>query len=219
MNEQPPIDFSKLMPADPEKWSRMELVSLNEALLLSLDIDPDIFQLSWEETLTEYACDEIAPSPSYGLQEIEFLNRRDVLQNSVQASSISIVISQSGVRRVRLIDFVCWADSKEFVLPQWMTRQWLPKRVGRKSGQRPETAIRNAKLLELVSDVIQRNPSLATSKSAIAKAVRHKFNTLAGIKQMDDNTIRNALFNGEHPLVSDELLTQLRKLPRRSTVS
>jgi len=219
MNEQPPIDLSKLMPADPEKWSRMELVSLNEALLLSLDIDPEIFQMSWEETFAAHVYDEVAPSPSYGLQEVEFLNRRDVLLNSVQALSLSIVTSQSGVRRVRLIDFVCWADSKEFVLPQWMTSKWLPKRVGRKSGQRPETAIRNAKLLELVSDVIQRNPNLSTSKSAISKAVRQKFNALEDFKQLDDNTIRNELFNGEHPLVSDDLLTQLRMLHRRSTAS
>lgn len=209
MSESDLIDFSKLMPADSEKWSRMELVSLNEALLLSLDVDPEIFQMVWKETLAAHADDGFAPSPSYGAQEVELIRRRDVLQNSIQAASISVVVSPSGVRRVRMADFVCWADDKGFVLPQWMTSKWLPKRAGRKAEPLPETARRNAKLVELASEVLAHTPNI--TKTDLAKRVERKLAAASEFKQISANAIRNLLFNSEDALISQERLVHLRK--------
>jgi hypothetical protein len=109
-----PHNLAELFRADGQSWKRSKRLTILEAVLLSLDIEPS----SIEEVPRE-----IEPM-NFGLQDAEFRRRMAQVQLAVRNTSLVPVVASRGYRLPRLAkaDFIRWARANSWSLPEWMAR-------------------------------------------------------------------------------------------------
>lgn len=104
----------ELIPADGEYWRDFEAVSVREAALLSLGIEPrDIRDPGDEEG-----------GLSNGLKGREYVRRGAVMRNAIAAKVLAKVVTDDPAYSdyVGLKAFVAWAAGKRWPMPEWMLR-------------------------------------------------------------------------------------------------
>lgn len=112
-------NLAKMFPADATHWRGIEIVSVWQAILLSLGIEP--------RTIYELSCERDPEDETdimhYGRQEEEFRSRGAVFRNALAAMSLSLVKVNDPKYsdHVRLTDFVVWANGKGWSMPEWLS--------------------------------------------------------------------------------------------------
>lgn len=107
-------NLSALFPADGEYWRDFEAVSVREAVLLSLGIEPrDIRDPGDEEG-----------GLSNGLKGREYVRRGAVMRNAMAAKVLAKAVTDDPAYSdyVGLKAFVAWAAGKRWPMPEWLLR-------------------------------------------------------------------------------------------------
>ena len=118
-------------PAEGHYWREFESITIQDAALISLDIEPrEILELR-QEAQTERVFDSLtgaleaeAPLLHLGQQHADFELRHDVITNAVHSKVLPTVGEQKKgtSKRIRLVDFVTWASAKQWPMPTWLSQ-------------------------------------------------------------------------------------------------
>jgi hypothetical protein len=130
--EDPPFDIGKLFPADGEIWAQRSIVTASQAVLLSLNIEPETI----DELRAQAGEDEHL---NFGLQQVEYEKRVARLKRAVQLGHLGT--TQSGTFRAALVTrtFASWAVADGWNLPEWLRALGTssPSQQGGRIGSQP----------------------------------------------------------------------------------
>lgn len=177
-------DLATHFPAEGHYWRDFESITIQDAALLSLGIEPRAIlehrqqaQADAFNSLTG-ALETEKPLLHLGQQHVEFERRHAVISNAVSCKVLSTVEKQGQgtSKEIRLADFVTWASAKPWAMPEWL------RELGPASLQAPAPQARQGRenqyattreLRRLWQQETERlksgNPRL--SKSAIAEMI------------------------------------------------
>lgn len=112
-------NLAELFSADAEYWRDIQIISVPEAILLSLGIEP--------RTIHDLACqrdpDDETDRLSFGLQQYEYDKRMSALLNAIAAKTLTPVDTNDSrySDHFSLIAFIAWAKGKRWVMPKWLS--------------------------------------------------------------------------------------------------
>jgi hypothetical protein len=104
-------DLSKRFPADARIWGLKSSLSLTQAALLSLGIEPTTI-----EELAEQR--EEGESNRLGFQDAEYERRLACLQRAVKIGDLSATRDQRNLVCISRMDFIAWARTNTWSLPE-----------------------------------------------------------------------------------------------------
>lgn len=187
MNDRLYPDLAKLFPPDHELWHHVPALTIHDAVLLSLGIDPLVdyyVPLDFDDDGNEIP-------PIYGCQHNELVRRKGVLLQAISANFLTLNTD----KLIQKDDFVYWAKNLKWPLPAVLTEAPSGATVSQEPIQREATGRKLQKLARKALDVLQEHPNW--SKSEIARRVHHYF-----VENPDEDfgspamkTIQNSLFN------------------------
>lgn len=124
------LDLAVYFSADGDYWREFESVTIQDAALLSLDIEPrEILELR-QQAQTDRAFDFLTgvfegeePLLHLGQQHADFELRHDVISNAVSCQTLLPAVKQEKgtPKEIRLVDFVTWASAKQWSMPMWLS--------------------------------------------------------------------------------------------------
>lgn len=122
-------DLAAHFPADGHYWREFESITIQDAALLSLDIEPrailELRQQAQADRTFDFltgAFEAEEPLLNLGQQHEEFERRHDVISNAVSCKVLPTVGEQKKgtPKEIRLVDFVTWASAKQWLMPTWL---------------------------------------------------------------------------------------------------
>lgn len=127
-------DLTALFPADEQYWREFESITIQDAALLSLDIEPREILEHRQQALVDAfnsltgALETESPLLHLGQQNMEFQRRHAVISNVVSCKTLPIVEGQEKgtPKNIRLVDFVTWASAKQWQMPTWLSELGAP---------------------------------------------------------------------------------------------
>ncbi|WP_297845300.1 hypothetical protein [Pseudomonas sp.] len=123
-------DLSVHFPVDGHYWRDFESITIPDAALLSLDIEPRAILELRQQAQDDRAFDFLAgafeteePLLHLGQQHAEFEHRHAVISNAVSCKVLPTVGEQKKgtPKEIRLVDFVTWASAKQWPMPTWLS--------------------------------------------------------------------------------------------------
>jgi hypothetical protein len=124
-------DLAAHFPADGCYWREFESITIQDAALLSLGIEPrEILELR-QQAQAERVFDSLTgaleaedPLLHLGQQHADFERRHDAISNAVLSKVLPTVGEQEKgtSKRIRLVDFVTWASAKQWSMPTWLSQ-------------------------------------------------------------------------------------------------
>lgn len=109
-----PIDLAALYPADGRAWVHAKELTVFQAVLLSLDIEPSTI----EELAEQRGEDE---SLHFGRWDDEFNSRIGQVKLALQTTALTPVDGGDTPIRISASILVAWAKAMGWTLPQWMS--------------------------------------------------------------------------------------------------
>lgn len=190
-------DLAAHFPADGHYWREFESTTIQDAALLSLDIEPratlELRQLAQADRAFDFltgALEAEEPLLHLGQQHAEFERRHDVISNAVSCKTLPITGEQEKgtPKEIRLVDFVTWASAKQWPMPTWLSKLGVapsqPKAQPGRENQQAKTQERYRRWQQEADRLKNSRPTL--SKHDIAKIIS---NSSIG-DEASDHTIR-----------------------------
>ena len=117
-----------LFPAVGHYWREFESITIKDAALLSLDIEPrEILEFQQQVQADAFnsltgALETEGPLLHLGQQHMEFERRHAGISNAVSCKVLPTVGEQEKgtPKSIRLVDFVTWASAKQWHMPTWL---------------------------------------------------------------------------------------------------
>lgn len=114
-----PHDLAKLYPADGTNWAHKAELTVFEAVVLSLDIEPSLL----EELAAQQP--EVEPLQQgeplhFGVQDADYQQRTRQLRLALRTNALAPVRSGDHPVRVLATSFISWAQANGWALPDWM---------------------------------------------------------------------------------------------------
>lgn len=177
-----PSDLAQLYPADSAEWKSMTTVSVQQAVLLSLGIDPhtisDLMQQNLNDAFSEICTQFYTTYPesvepiNYGKQEKDYRIRLSATDNAIAANIISRhqMSDSQYANHVRLDEFIGFAKRKEWTMPGWLSALGEPEvsNPARLSGVRERkkeaTRVRNEAWQRRGDELLSENPNWTKTK-------------------------------------------------------
>ena len=122
-------DLAAHFPTDGHYWREFESITIKDAALLSLDIEPRAILAHQEQARADRTFDFLTgafeteePLLHLGQQHAQFERRHDVISNAVFNKVLPTVGEQEKgtPKRIRLVDFATWASAKQWSMPSWL---------------------------------------------------------------------------------------------------
>ncbi|MDR3413431.1 MAG: hypothetical protein P4L87_21165 [Formivibrio sp.] len=208
MSDNLPPDIAALFPPDHELWYHVPALSVRDAVLLSLGIEPrvnDYVPLDIDDDGNE------VPSV-YGRQHNEYIRRIAVLTQAVHTG----FVTRGSDGLIPKAEFVFWAKELGWELPTVLTEAPSSAMALREAVRREETDTKVQALTEKALEFLKAHPQW--KKSEIARRVCRHFddNPHEDFGSPPFSTIRNILFNNEAAPLKGPLLEAQRVIAREN---
>ncbi|MCI2810410.1 hypothetical protein [Eoetvoesiella caeni] len=213
MEQEKPVDISVLLSVSFVDWADRLDATYNEVVLLSLGIDPDVVAaIDQSADLSSFTHDyEDGPGEKnlfhFGSQHDEYCRRLAAIEDAVRHGVLRSV-DVARVKRVRIVDFVAWAQKRDWPLPSELVglanghdamlaeaisnavNSQVPVEVRAVRRRSAATQQRRQKYFDLANEMWADRPS--ASKSDVARWVERRVRNTPQARTV--KTIRNILF-------------------------
>lgn len=192
METDPLPELAEDYPA-PKSWAGCEFVTLEEAVMLSLGIDPEILDnfepaIEWNDDEGEFEVE----TPHFGQHHQQYHIRKNALVTALRQGLIRNEAAPKKQIIIKLEEFVKLGVRLKWPLPKWLSRGYGQR--GAPQRPNPTTTEKNALLIAIAHEVIREHPT--KNKADLSRIIASRFNDrYKDREEQNSETVRNILFN------------------------